>query len=86
VDSFDWNDLVETQIPSSTTFQIRGILGYIVDKVTSASILSSSTLKYLDFPKLVSAICELLDFDENLAWKPSPPHDIPPRNPPTSLI
>jgi hypothetical protein len=41
--SFDWNDLVEPRIPSSTPFQIRGILQYIVDKVTSASILSSST-------------------------------------------
>jgi hypothetical protein len=41
--SFDWNDLVESQLPSSTPFQIRGILRYIVDKVTSASILSSST-------------------------------------------
>jgi hypothetical protein len=63
--SFDWNDLVEPIIPSSTPFQIRGFLQYIVDKVTSASILSSSTWKDLGFPKLLSAICELLTFDRS---------------------
>jgi hypothetical protein len=41
--AFDWNDLVEPQLPSSTPFQIRGILRYIVDKVTSTSILSLLT-------------------------------------------
>ena len=65
--SFDWNDLVEPRLPSSTPFQIRGILRYIVDKVTSASILSSSTWKALGFPKLVSTICELMNFDRSLA-------------------
>jgi hypothetical protein len=49
---FDWNDLVETRLPSSTPFQIRGIIQYIVDKVTSASILSSSTWKVWVFPSL----------------------------------
>jgi hypothetical protein len=71
--SFDWNDLVEPQLPSSTPFQIRGILRYIVDKVTSASILSSSTWKDLGFPKLVSVICELLTFDRSPAREPWPP-------------
>jgi hypothetical protein len=38
VASFGWNDLVESRLPSSTPFQIRSILRYIVDKVNSASI------------------------------------------------
>jgi hypothetical protein len=60
--SFDWNYLVEPQIPSSKPFQIRGILRYIVYKVTSVSILSSSTWNDLDFLKLVSALRKLLTF------------------------
>ena len=52
--SFDWNDLVEPQLPSSTPFQIRGILRYIVDKVYSTSILSSLAWKILGSPKIVS--------------------------------
>jgi hypothetical protein len=71
--SFDWNDIIEPRIPSSTPFQIRDILRYIVDKVTSASILSSSTWKYLGFPKLVSALCKLLTFHINPAWELWPP-------------
>jgi hypothetical protein len=71
--SFDWNDIVEPQLPSSTPFQIRSILRYIVDKVTSASILSSSTWKALGLPKLMSTICELLSFDRSPAWEPWPP-------------
>jgi hypothetical protein len=65
--SFNWNDLVENQIPSSTPFHIRGILRYIVDKITSVSILSSSTWKYLGFPKLVLTICEFISFDRSPA-------------------
>jgi hypothetical protein len=68
--SFDWNDLVEPQIPSSTPFQIRGILLYIVEKVTSASILSSLTCKALGFPKIVSDVSELLTFHISPAWEP----------------
>jgi hypothetical protein len=71
--SFYWNDLVEPQIPSSTPFQIRIILRYIVDKVTSTSILSSPTWKDLGFPKLVSDICEFLTLDISPAWDPWPP-------------
>jgi hypothetical protein len=71
--SFDWNDLVDPRLPSSTPFHIRGILRYIVDKVTTASILSSSTWKDLGFPKIVSAICELLNFDRSLSRYPWPP-------------
>jgi hypothetical protein len=65
--SFDWNDLVEPRLPYYTPFQIRGILRYIVDKVNSTSILSSSTWKYLGFSKIVLVICEFLTFDRNLA-------------------
>jgi hypothetical protein len=67
--SFDWNDLVEPHIPSSTPFQIRvefnstNIYQCIVDEGTSASILSSSVWKVLGSPKLVSSSHELLDFD-----------------------
>jgi hypothetical protein len=60
-----WNDLVEPLLLSSTPFQITRILLYIVDKVTSSSILSSSTWKALGFPKIVSTICELLTFDRS---------------------
>ena len=70
---FDRNDLVEPRFPSSTPFYIRGILRYIVEKVTSASILSSSTWKALGFPKLVLAICDLLIFDRIPAREPWPP-------------
>jgi hypothetical protein len=71
--SFDWNDLVEPQIPSSTPLQIRGILQYIIDKVTSAIILSSLNWKSLVFPKIVLAICELLNFDRSIVQEPWPP-------------
>jgi hypothetical protein len=40
--SFDWNDLVEPQPPSSTPFQMMGVHRYIVDEGSSISILSSS--------------------------------------------
>jgi hypothetical protein len=67
--SFDWNDLVETHLPSSTNFQIsvevnsKNIYRCIVDEGASASILSSSAWKSLDSPKLLFASHELLDFD-----------------------
>jgi hypothetical protein len=71
--SFDWSDLVEPRLPSYTPFQIRGILRYIVDKVTSASILSSLTWKDLGFPKLVSTLHKLLTFHKSPAREPWPP-------------
>jgi hypothetical protein len=71
--SFDGNDIIEPRLPSYTPFQIRGILRYIVDKVTFASILSSSTWKDLGFPKLVSDLHKLLTFHRSLAWEPWPP-------------
>jgi hypothetical protein len=67
--SFDWNDLVEPHLPSSTPFQIMvginklGIHQSIVDKGSSASILSSSAWKDLGSPKLVLATSELLSFN-----------------------
>jgi hypothetical protein len=67
--SFDWNDLVEPHLPSTTPFQIRvevnstNIYRCIVDEGASASILSSSVWKVLGSPKLVSALHELLAFD-----------------------
>jgi hypothetical protein len=73
VASFDWNNLVETRLPSSTPFHIRGILRYIVDKVTSASILSSLTWKALGFPQIMSALREILKFHRSPAREPWPP-------------
>jgi hypothetical protein len=51
--SFDWNDLFEPHLPSSTPFQIRvevnstNIYRCIVDEGASVSILSSSVWKVL---------------------------------------
>ena len=67
--SFDWNDLVEPCLPSSTPFQIRvevnstKIYRCIVDEGASASNLSSSVCKVLGSLELVSSSHELLDFD-----------------------
>jgi hypothetical protein len=68
--SFDWNDLLEPHIPSSTCFQIRvevnSIKNYrcIMDEGASASILSSSIWKVLGSLEIVSASHEFLDFDK----------------------
>ena len=71
--SFDWNDLVEPRLPSSTPFQIWGILQCIVDKLSSSSILSSSTWKVLGSPKIVSTTNVFLDSDRSPAWEHWPP-------------
>jgi hypothetical protein len=69
--SFDWNDLIEPRLPSSTPFQIRvevnstNIYRCIVDEGVSISILSSSVWKVLGSPELVSALHDLLDFDKH---------------------
>jgi hypothetical protein len=69
--SFDWNDLVEPRLPSSTPFQIRvevnstNMYRCIVDEGASTSILSSSVWKVVGSPKLVSASHELLAFDRH---------------------
>jgi hypothetical protein len=69
--SFDWNELVEPHLPSSTPFQIRvevnskNTYRCIVDEGASTSILSSSALKALGSPELVSASHELLSFDRH---------------------
>jgi hypothetical protein len=69
--SFDWNDFVEPRLPFVAPFQIRvevnstNIYRCIVDEGASTSILSSSVLKVLGSPKLVSTSHELLAFDKN---------------------
>jgi hypothetical protein len=71
---FDWNDLVEPRLHSSTPFHIRGIIQCIIDKVTSTSILSSSTWKYLGFPNIVSTLHKLLTFHSDpggYRWPPT---------------
>jgi hypothetical protein len=68
--SFDWNDLVEPHLPSSTPFQIRvevnstNIYRCIMDEGASTSILSSLVWKVLGYLELVSSSHELLDFDK----------------------
>jgi hypothetical protein len=57
--SFDWDDLIEPQLPS-----LQG---------SSASILSSSAWQVLGSPKLVSATCELLTFYISPAREPWTP-------------
>jgi hypothetical protein len=67
--SFDWNDLVEPRLPSSTPFQIRvevnstNIYRCTVDEGAYATILSSSVWKVLGSPELLSSLHELLAFD-----------------------
>jgi hypothetical protein len=59
--SFDWNDLVEPRLSSSSPFQIRvkvnskNIYLCIVDKGAFASILSSSAWQSLGFHEFVTA-------------------------------
>jgi hypothetical protein len=84
--SFDWDGLVGYQIHSSTPFQIRGFLRYVIEKVTYEIILSSLTWKDLGFPKLVLVVCELLTFHRSHARSPSLPHDMLPRTTSTSLV
>jgi hypothetical protein len=70
--SFDWNNLVEPRLPSSTPFQVtflvesmsKGIHRCIVNEGSYTIILSSSAWKYLGSPKLVSNTSELLAFDK----------------------
>jgi hypothetical protein len=71
--SFDWNDLVEPHLPSSTPFQIRGILGYIVEKVSCASILSSLAWKVLGSPNIVSTTSVFPESDRSPARETWPP-------------
>jgi hypothetical protein len=67
--SFDWNDLVESHLPSSAPFQIRvefnskNIYRCIVDEGASTSILFFSNWEALGSLDLVSASHELLSFD-----------------------
>jgi hypothetical protein len=69
--SFDWNDLIEPHILSSTPFQInvevnsKTIYRCIVDEGAFASILSSSVWQDLVSPELVYASHELLSFDRH---------------------
>jgi hypothetical protein len=70
--SFDWNDLTEPFLPSSSPFQItvmvesmlKGVRRCIVDEESSASILSSSSWKALGSPNIVLATSELLAFEK----------------------
>jgi hypothetical protein len=66
---FDWNDLVEPRLSSSTPFQIRvefnskNIYQCIVDERASTSTLSSSSWQALGSLELVSTLHEFLAFD-----------------------
>jgi hypothetical protein len=60
-------------MPPPMSFQVRDIIRYIMETVTSASTLSSSNWRALDFPKLVLAICKILTFHIIPARDPWPP-------------
>jgi hypothetical protein len=66
---FDWDGLVGYPIPHPMSFQVREIIRYIVEKVTSAITLSSSTWRDFSFPKLVSSIHKMLTFHRSPAWE-----------------
>jgi hypothetical protein len=70
---FDWDGLVGYSIHLPMSFQVRDIIRYIMETITYPSTLSSSTLRALGFPKLVSAICNILIFHKNPAREPWPP-------------
>jgi hypothetical protein len=70
---FDWDGLVGYPMPPPMPFQVRDIIQYIVEKVTSTSTLSSSAWRVLGFSKLVSAIRKMLTFHRSSAWETWPP-------------
>jgi hypothetical protein len=70
---FDWDGLVGYPIPPPMPFQVRDVIQYIMDKVTSTSTLCSLAWRALGFPNLVSIIHNMLTFHRNLAQEPWPP-------------
>jgi hypothetical protein len=70
---FDWDGLVGYSMPLPMSFQVRYIIRYITEMVTSTRNLSSSTWTTLVFPNLVLAIRKILTFHRILAWEPRPP-------------
>jgi hypothetical protein len=67
---FDWDGLVGFPMPPSMSFPVRDIIRYIIETITSASSLSSSTWRDLGFSKLMSAIRKMLTFHRSLAQEP----------------
>jgi hypothetical protein len=70
---FDWDGLVGYPMPLPMSFQVRDIIWYITETITSASTLSSSTWRDLGFPKLVSAIHKILNFHRSPTREPWTP-------------
>jgi hypothetical protein len=69
---FDWDGLVGYPMPLPMSFQIGDIIRYIMEMVTSASTLSSSTWRSLGFPKIMSDICKMLTFQKIPSREPWP--------------
>jgi hypothetical protein len=70
---FDWDGLVGYPIPSPMSFQVRDIIQYIMEMITSTITLSSSNWRALGFTKLVSVIRKILTFHRSSTWEPWPP-------------
>jgi hypothetical protein len=70
---FDWDDLMGHPIPPPMYFPLRDIIRTITETVSSVSTFSSSTWRALGFPKLLSAIREILTFHRIPRWEPWPP-------------
>jgi hypothetical protein len=70
---FDWDDLMGHPIPPPMSFPLRDIIRTITETVSSVSTFSSSTWRALGFPKLLSAIREILTFRRRPRWEPWPP-------------
>jgi hypothetical protein len=70
---FDWDGLVGYPMPPPMSFQVRDIIRYIMETITSTRTLSSLTWRALGFPKLMLAIRKILTFHRSSAWEPWPP-------------
>jgi hypothetical protein len=69
---FDWNDLMGHPIPPPMYFPLRDIIQTITETVTTISTFSSSTWRALGFPKILSAIREILTFHRRPRREPWP--------------
>jgi hypothetical protein len=60
-------------MPPPMSFQVRDIIRYIMETITSSRTLSFLTWRALRFPKIMSVICRILTFHKSPAWEPWPP-------------
>jgi hypothetical protein len=70
--TFDWDQLIQARLPSSTPFKIQVIINTftvyqcIIDDGESSCIMSSSAWKQLVSPTLIPSMTELISFDGRL--------------------